>query len=66
MFRTRQTKAIDALATEMIRAVQWYPIPVTVAHVARQIQEELARVGVKVSLLKVCKRVEKAHRRMCK
>jgi hypothetical protein len=66
MFRSKRTKAIDTLATEIIRAVQWYPIPVTIRHVAEQVQTELGRVGVNVSLLEACRRTEKVYRRMSK
>lgn len=62
-FRSRRTKAIDTKAVSVIRTVQWFPLPVTIAHAARQVQRELARDGVDVSLLEACRRVEKQYRR---
>lgn len=66
MFRTKRTKAIDAKAASVIRTVQWFPIPVTIAQAARQVQSELAREGVDISLLEACKRTEKQFKRMSK
>lgn len=63
-FRAQRTKTIDAKAVSVIRSVQWFPLPVTIAQAARQVQRELAREGVDVSLYEACQRVEKQYRRM--
>lgn len=66
MFQSKRTKTIDAKATSVIRAVQWVPLPVTIEIAARQVQSELTREGMEISLLEAFRRTEKQYRRMSK